>query len=1344
MPFLEQLTLPDGSNYQFGYNLTELGTACRVGTIASLRLPTLGTVEWDYSGRLLPTEGCEPTTHWAANSPAVFKRRQRDAAGVLLGEWSYGLVLSSSPLPAPGDTTCQGPGEEPPREEARASVTSPLGDRTTHYFSVWPNPKNSINGFQRGDYGLPFTRLQTDGSGRLLSQQTSDCNAAGGNCVVQRSEYVKYEADGVCPLFGFFLECMDRNRRLASQRTTFDDDSGYSVVNDLTNYDGYGHYRRRTTTGTFPAVVGGTASETHRETHTQWTPTVTASTWILNAPTYEWVKENGTFAHYAQNCHLANTPLLTHRRVHVAATGSPTPSPSSKDLIVVYDADTAGNVTSERHYGGDAATQALNPGSPCAIALPAGPQYRINHTYQFGVLATSQYNGATFKHLDRTIDVSGLVQSVRDSAGIQTVFEYDSAGRRIWEKPATGHDGWVEYVHTNATSATAPATVQVRRRGNGSAGSGTVLANQLYVWDALGRLERVQTLLPSGQWSKRITLYDGAGNVASVSELHTSGTPKVTSYQNYDPFGRPRLIVPPDGTAHQIDRAYLGARRTQRTVRIGTAYNATSGNVTESLATTTEIYDIHGRLAQVTEPNGVHTTYRYDGADRLRRVCQGATASTCGQQRHFTYDNRGFLTSEQHPEKGASGNGVVTYSSFDARGHAGRRIDGPFNVTFSYDFAERLTQVREGNGALRVLKQYTYATANSAGEFDRGKTKTASRFNYVTLGTTAHTVELKETYTYGGRHGRVSARAVQAYVNTIAGEAFSQGWSYTPLGNVDVLTYPRCTHASCTGAPATSRTVSHTYNRGFLTAVPGYATSIAHHPNQTVSQVVHANDVQWNQAMDPNQIGRPASISTALATQNWSSGTYAYDGAGNVKKTGNAYFLYDTLSRLKTANLYADISGAGTATQQGYTYDNYANLTAMTGASGVSIPASSATNRLTGAVSYDAAGNLTSWNGNLYDVDAFGMMSRYRPAGQTGVEHIHLYTADDERLWTFTSGNTSRWTLRDLDGRVLREFANNAGTWSLQKDYVFRGSTLVAAVQPNGQTYHLHPDHLGTPRLITNAAKAKIAYHVYYPYGGELSPINQDGERMKFTGHERDLGVLTSNADDLDYMHARFCSPLTGRFLSVDPKPRRSALPMPQRWNRYGYAAGNPLKYIDPDGEDLKIVYNFSDSGLTQQEQIQIQTGLRGVFVRAGVRNVQTYGTGGSIRPRATEPTDRVVKITITSRSLGEGVYGRTSGSSGKVSTEKAPDAQAAKVNFLTNVAAHEIGHASGALPQYSGDAAAVGSLLNPMSVQPEPGTTMETRITPEELSGHIRDFSDEDARRLRLELNDDEIIKRP
>lgn len=69
---------------------------------------------------------------------------------------------------------------------------------------------------------------------------------------------------------------------------------------------------------------------------------------------------------------------------------------------------------------------------------------------------------------------------------------------------------------------------------------------------------------------------------------------------------------------------------------------------------------------------------------------------------------------------------------------------------------------------------------------------------------------------------------------------------------------------------------------------------------------------------------------------------------------------------------------------------------------------------------------------------------------------------------------------------------------------------------------------------------------------------------MKFTGHERDLGNAASAADDLDYMHARHTSPLTGRFLSFDPiggNARR-----PQSWNRYAYVLGNPLKYTDPYG----------------------------------------------------------------------------------------------------------------------------------------------------------------------------------
>jgi len=86
--------------------------------------------------------------------------------------------------------------------------------------------------------------------------------------------------------------------------------------------------------------------------------------------------------------------------------------------------------------------------------------------------------------------------------------------------------------------------------------------------------------------------------------------------------------------------------------------------------------------------------------------------------------------------------------------------------------------------------------------------------------------------------------------------------------------------------------------------------------------------------------------------------------------------------------------------------------------------------------------------------------------------------------------------------------------------------------------------------------------HSYFPFGEELFP-DGDTERMKFTGHERDLN-RAGQGDDLDYMHARYCSPMLGRFLSVDPLG--GVEPKPQSWNRYAYALNNPLAFTDPTG----------------------------------------------------------------------------------------------------------------------------------------------------------------------------------
>ena len=234
------------------------------------------------------------------------------------------------------------------------------------------------------------------------------------------------------------------------------------------------------------------------------------------------------------------------------------------------------------------------------------------------------------------------------------------------------------------------------------------------------------------------------------------------------------------------------------------------------------------------------------------------------------------------------------------------------------------------------------------------------------------------------------------------------------------------------------------------------------------------------------------------------------------------------------------------------------------------------TNHISG-VPYDAAGNQLGWGNYTYSYDAFGMMKTFAGGGNG---KTFIYTADDERLWELDYSldpehPRETFSVRDLDGKVLRLYTTSdpeAGPWQWVEDYVYRDGLLLSAVLPGESgPRQFHLDHLGTPRLATDSTGHGLGLHTYFPLGEELVP-EQDTERMKFTGHERDHS-LAGTTDDLDYMHARYCSPLTSRFLSPDPVSGDSHYP--QTWNRYTYAANNPLSYLDQDGQTVESALGF-------------------------------------------------------------------------------------------------------------------------------------------------------------------------
>jgi RHS repeat-associated protein len=119
------------------------------------------------------------------------------------------------------------------------------------------------------------------------------------------------------------------------------------------------------------------------------------------------------------------------------------------------------------------------------------------------------------------------------------------------------------------------------------------------------------------------------------------------------------------------------------------------------------------------------------------------------------------------------------------------------------------------------------------------------------------------------------------------------------------------------------------------------------------------------------------------------------------------------------------------------------------------------------------------------------------------------------------------------------------------------GEKLVASRSQSGTTYH-YQDHISTISFTTDQTGVFQSKTQTYPYGKTLSKQSNYGsvQRYTFTGKEDDGRLM--------YFGARYYDQRAGRFLSIDPLQTTPA--------SYDYATGNPLRFIDPEGEAAKPV----------------------------------------------------------------------------------------------------------------------------------------------------------------------------
>ncbi|UQA60396.1 SpvB/TcaC N-terminal domain-containing protein [Polyangium aurulentum] len=324
---------------------------------------------------------------------------------------------------------------------------------------------------------------------------------------------------------------------------------------------------------------------------------------------------------------------------------------------------------------------------------------------------------------------------------------------------------------------------------------------------------------------------------------------------------------------------------------------------------------------------------------------------------------------------------------------------------------------------------------------------------------------------------------------------------------------------------------------------------------------------------------------------------YAYDAVGNILKmihqvlgaTGGWTRRYDVATgsnRLLGTSLPGDTVGQFSAT---YPHDSHGNMTAMLHLQEIGWDFKDQKREVDkgggGKVyfTYDAAGQRVRkvWehSGIVEERIYLGSFEIYRrhELGTVVLERETLHMMDDARRIAMVETKTV--------------------------------DTNAPPFTPTPRLRYQIGNHLGSAALELDGAGLVISYEEYHPYGttafhAVASGVEVSAKRYRYTGKERD------EETGLYYHGARYYAPWLGRWASADPIGIQGGISL------YEYAAGNPVRFNDPNGhQPLNAqdpnVQRLREHGVSDQDILR----LLALKPNASPRGAAAAGSGVPGRP---------------------------------------------------------------------------------------------------------------------------------
>jgi len=668
-------------------------------------------------------------------------------------------------------------------------------------------------------------------------------------------------------------------------------------------------------------------------------------------------------------------------------------------------------------------------------------------------------------------------------------------------------------------------------------------ANKLYTTSAHDTLRRLTITQPSGL-SYEVDKYVDYAQTDSedpLSMFEKNSTVSVNNQkyiQRYSKMTNTLTQSSPEGRTLIItlnDKGDIIKRVLGNIAAVDYSYNEkgklsqiSQGDRTISLA-----YDSNGYVASVTNALNQTTSFTYDSAGRVIKQTFADSREIA-----FTYDANGNLLSLTPPQKpshnfsytlveqlanytppAVAGTGATGFSyNADKQLTKITRPDGK-SIDLSYDSAGRLSTVEGINYAYNAMTGNIKTISNSDSEtltfdFD-GSLLTQTTLSGTVAGSMAQTynndfrvtqriINNANSIKYTyDKDGLITQAGMMAITRDSANGYITQSVLNTVTDARTLNSVAQMQRYLAENSTTTLFDVNYTYDK--LSRI----TELA----ERVDGIFHSYEYSYDTA------GRLSSVTEDGVT----IGTYTYDENGNRLSANGVTATYDNQDRLQT---FGSI-----------TYSYTANGELLTKVEGVNIT----------SYTYDLLGNLKSVvlpNSTKIDYLVDGLNRRVGKKVNGTLVQGFLYKDALNPIAELDASNT-----------VVSRFVY--ASKSHVPDYMMKGGT----------TYRIISDHLGSVRLVVNAADGTVVQRMDYDaWGNVTNDTNPGFQPFGFAGglYDTDTKLTRFGARDYDAQ--------SGRWTAKDPISFAG-----RDSNLYAYVANDPVNEMDSTGlSALGKIFDFA------------------------------------------------------------------------------------------------------------------------------------------------------------------------